>query len=658
MSDPVAEYQRSILKAALKYQKRGLEIVPTTYVREDDFCSCSKGAKCASPGKHPAVAGWTKDYTSKDKTLDQIFRMGQGVGIKTGTVNKLIVVDCDTRESYEQVLQSFAIPTTRTVKTHRGYQIYLKIPADLYLKGSQNILKSMDIFDVDLRAEKNFVMAPPSKHPKGGRYEWFIKGKVADVPELLVEALEQQETKGSKTTSKRVSSGFSGKPVQVGERYETFKDLAVRCRNMGLDKYELQDLLLSTPYDNPVDDLFTEDNILELAEWAYRDVEVREGSREVLITLLSIYRHYSEMRWKGVGGGTDHDVVMSLIDQGLSLGKMGDSGIDVPMARRTLATKAGITTKTVEASLKRLKRHRVVIEGQKVEGSRSGSIRLLYIAPTETANYAEVTQINSACIGTPYTEPYNCSSVLPLHKFLHQCLSESSDNRWGKDRLGKVNATRLSILLAHSKDTSTKIYKNREVAEVLSAHTGKEIKSPSLTRFFERCSEAGALTKIKHGLWEIPDEVYENIESYREETGENRTADEQATKYEEEREVHREKWRLRRKLDGVGLSHAFRYLGLKYLLLDEDGHYRGECPDKMREFLTRSLADGEYVGEEVEEIWPSPEGNNEDFKRERRIKAFLNDEITYADLQIIERLDVRVLKSSHPKSMRGYCYFY
>lgn len=382
----ISTYHQNILEYTHKYQKLGLEVVPTSYVKDDGACSCSKGEQCPSPGKHPAVRGWNDSYTSKGKAPEQIVREHQGLGIRTGRVNKLIVVDCDTEESYSDVLDSFDLPRTRTVRTYRGYQIYLKIPYDLILTGGTGVLDSIDIPYVDLRAENNFVMAPPSKHPNGCIYEWAIKGRVADAPEALIELL------GKENSETNIAETFSGRPIRVGCRHDTFMSLATKCRGMGLNEEELKCLLLSIPYENPDDNNLSEQAISDIVEWACKNLEVKQERRELLETLLSMYLHYSERPWSGVGGGTDHDVVIALIRRGLYFGKTRDTGVDIPISRRTLASKAGTTTKTVEKSLKRLTSAGIITKGQKVEGSISSSQRLLYISVLEKIDYGDITE--------------------------------------------------------------------------------------------------------------------------------------------------------------------------------------------------------------------------------------------------------------------------
>jgi hypothetical protein len=81
-----------------------------------------------------------------------------GLGIVTGMLSGLFVVDCDTSEGYlstmDLIPNDIIIPT---VKTPRGWHLYFEYPAGSGLKTGQGISPG-----VDFRGEGGFVVSPPS----------------------------------------------------------------------------------------------------------------------------------------------------------------------------------------------------------------------------------------------------------------------------------------------------------------------------------------------------------------------------------------------------------------------------------------------------------------------------------------------------------------
>jgi putative DNA primase/helicase len=639
-------YRESILDATHRYQKLDLEVVPTAYVKDGGGCSCSDGTNCHKPGKHPAALGWNSKYTSKDKTPSQVvWDRDQGIGIRTGSCNMFLVLDCDSREAYDRVIARFpGLKESRTAETFRGYQIYLKIPEETIIKSGTNVLDHIGISEVDVRAENGFVMAPPTRHPEGGQYRWLIEDKLECVPEDLLCALREGEKRGVRIAS-RVSSLSSRTTIKAGERHDTCNRLAVRYRSLGLDREDILDLLLSLHFENPEDDPISQEEIQDIVAWACERIAVDDTRKRLVKSLIAFHDYYSHIRWKGMGGGTDKSVLIALIQQGLLHGEFSDHDVEVPISQRTLASNSGITRTTLEKSLGRLYERGVVQKGKGLSGSRSASY-LLDTSSIHTEPYATVGQMKSD--EDTWGSPFSLSGT-PLHKVIQPTLLDNPDFRWGKDRLGKTNAPYLSILLSHSQDSGKQEYKNQEVAEVLSDHYGEEIKSNGLSRFFERCSESGVLERAKEGCWRIPEDVQDRVAQYQEETGETLARAKQDGRNEEDRRRH---W-LRGALYSSGLHNAFENEALVYRRLSEDGTYEGTCSDAMRAFLARVLRDGEYVAEEAEKQWPTPTGVNENLKKEIRIKSFLNGEIDYGDLQVLDKPDARVIKHLESMSNNG-----
>lgn len=160
-------------KEALRLHGLGLSVIPVAY----------RGKKPALDWKeyqtrrpHPArVAEW---FSSEERNI----------GIVTGEVSGLVVLDVDRpdRGLRDRVA---SLPTTPTVKTGKGWHYYFKHPG-IPVRNRVNVLPGADI-----RGDGGFVVAPPSVHAHGLRYEWLtdISEPLASLPDWLREKIESAE---------------------------------------------------------------------------------------------------------------------------------------------------------------------------------------------------------------------------------------------------------------------------------------------------------------------------------------------------------------------------------------------------------------------------------------------------------------------------------
>ena len=113
------------------------------------------------------------------------------IGIVTGQISGLFVVDCDTQQGYETVQEllpdSLQTPIARTPRN--GWHIYFQYPPD-----SNMTVQAAVMPGVDYRGEGGYIVAPPSMNGNGKGYEW-LEGlslnecPAAPVPGALLGAL-------------------------------------------------------------------------------------------------------------------------------------------------------------------------------------------------------------------------------------------------------------------------------------------------------------------------------------------------------------------------------------------------------------------------------------------------------------------------------------
>lgn len=164
------------------YCDRGWRIIQVWGVKKTPggllVCTCHKAEDCKkSPGKHPVQAKWGDIATSEKKIVRAWDWKDKNIGIVTGVKSNLFVVDIDPKDDgmthlteWEKEKGIKLIDDARVITGSGGYHYYYTYPEGFgLLKNKTGILKG-----VDIRAEGGFVVAPPSVHISGGKYEWEI----------------------------------------------------------------------------------------------------------------------------------------------------------------------------------------------------------------------------------------------------------------------------------------------------------------------------------------------------------------------------------------------------------------------------------------------------------------------------------------------------
>lgn len=160
----------TLLDWALSYASRGLQVFPLHSMR-DGRCTC--GHDCGkNAAKHPRVKGGFKVASTDARQIEAWWRKwpDAGIGIATGAVSGIVVVDVDGPEALAALQQRASkhepLPKTPTAKTARGWHFYFKHPhADV-------IIPCTARDGIDIRGDGGYVVAPPSVHATGHVYQW------------------------------------------------------------------------------------------------------------------------------------------------------------------------------------------------------------------------------------------------------------------------------------------------------------------------------------------------------------------------------------------------------------------------------------------------------------------------------------------------------
>jgi putative DNA primase/helicase len=170
-----------MIDAALAYAKLHWRVFPVWGIT-DGKCDCGGLPKC-KPGKHPIHFCVPRGLTNA-QNIPQVIEAwwkkfpNANIGLVTGRVNNLFVLDVDIKNDGDEHLKEFekehgaVIPddyTGRVITGSGGYHYYYRYPKNIDCNNRTGIIPGIDI-----RADGGYVIAPPSKHISGGKYEWEI----------------------------------------------------------------------------------------------------------------------------------------------------------------------------------------------------------------------------------------------------------------------------------------------------------------------------------------------------------------------------------------------------------------------------------------------------------------------------------------------------
>lgn len=172
-----------ILAAAVSYVfQHGLSVIPVS-----------------QESKIPAIK-W-KQYQDRKPTFGEIadWPADVNVGIVTGAVSGIVVVDCESREDAEWFYKNRGKSPTIT-QTKRGFHLYFQHPGGTV----QNAIRVEGRYDV--RGDGGYVLAPPSIH-SAGEYVWKLQFAELALP--MFDRAWRPESKMTDVETKAISDGMA-----------------------------------------------------------------------------------------------------------------------------------------------------------------------------------------------------------------------------------------------------------------------------------------------------------------------------------------------------------------------------------------------------------------------------------------------------------------
>jgi hypothetical protein len=165
----------AMVRSALAYAGKGLHVFP-----------------CLPRDKRPATANGVKAATADPDTIQRLWQPlpEANIAIATGNPSGIFAVDVDGVDAEAELrkleAQHGTLPPTVEVITARGRHVYFKMPAAPIRNSAGKLGPGLDI-----RATGGYVLAPPSIHPSGRRYEWSVDcaSAIASAPSWLTERI-------------------------------------------------------------------------------------------------------------------------------------------------------------------------------------------------------------------------------------------------------------------------------------------------------------------------------------------------------------------------------------------------------------------------------------------------------------------------------------
>ena len=217
-----------LVNSALCYARRGWPVVPLHTII-GGRCSCEKPDCDTSSGKHPLTRNGLKDATCDEAIINDWWRKEPmaNIGIAAGPESGFFMVGPDGQAGIDALsaMEARHGPLSRTPQVRSGgggRHYYFAWPADGSIKNAAN----HDGLPIDVRGEGGLVVAPPSLHLSGNRYEWEVPPEeieLAVAPAWLLEWL--RSGKGMAKTRKgrdKPTNQTSPPPRAANDSFNSF----------------------------------------------------------------------------------------------------------------------------------------------------------------------------------------------------------------------------------------------------------------------------------------------------------------------------------------------------------------------------------------------------------------------------------------------------
>lgn len=276
---------------------------------------------CVARQKEPAIR-WKKyqSYRADEEMIREWFGgiTDYNLAIVCGAVSGgLVVLDFDDEDLYTKWRRSNTVPDgTPIVRSSRGFHVYVR---------TDRAIDSHKVRGLDILGEGHYVLAPPSLHPSGARYE-LIEGSFSTIPKVPVEFFDGL----AQGAEKAPDSGHDG-GIAEGGRNSTLFSLGCRLRNAGESAEEVLAHLREANERNctpPLDDK----EIIEVSASVERYRETEDRLRAELRG-LTLFQFGAQKDSLSARYNTDKTTLMKLFNKEQAAAQEGQGskgGLPVP----------------------------------------------------------------------------------------------------------------------------------------------------------------------------------------------------------------------------------------------------------------------------------------------------------------------------------------
>lgn len=201
------------------------------------------------PDKKPFIS-WA-EFQKRKPTDDEIEEWCSKypkamIGIVTGSISGIVVIDCDTEDGFNAVRnllpQDFILPTARTPRG--GWHLYFDQPEN----GEEITIGTNLLSGVDFRGNGGFVIAPPSMNDSRMKYEWMEGMSLneiapASMPDALYNKLITYKGVTSSTLQNLTNLARSDKMFVEGRRDDDLFRVAFNLAKAGVEEDEIYQVL-------------------------------------------------------------------------------------------------------------------------------------------------------------------------------------------------------------------------------------------------------------------------------------------------------------------------------------------------------------------------------------------------------------------------------
>ncbi|WP_432474143.1 DUF3631 domain-containing protein [Amphritea sp. HPY] len=214
----------SLSEAAVQYAEQGYSVFPLK-----------------PKGKQPATKHGFKDAEKDPELVKQMWNgHDYNIGLCTGKINGFFVVDVDNLEVWGKLLSDNGgeLPAGPVVQTGKGLHLFFVIPDDVPIRTRCNVKSCFDV-----RGDGGYIVAPPSIHSNGNRYEFLtdlFNTPLPQPPEWLLNMIVKKEPSheqaASEPSQQVIGNGSSYALAALERGCESVAKALEGCRNDMLNR--------------------------------------------------------------------------------------------------------------------------------------------------------------------------------------------------------------------------------------------------------------------------------------------------------------------------------------------------------------------------------------------------------------------------------------